>query len=92
MVADPHRVGVYRLRRQLHPFCIERTQRAGHLDRPFRGGHRGLRSQLEVGGETPGALDDHPDGQPEAGRVLRHRDSSIAQPDQLLASHERFDR
>jgi hypothetical protein len=37
-----------------------------------------------VGGETPGVLDDHPDGQPDAGRVLRHRNSSIAQPDQLL--------
>ncbi len=83
VVGDPHRVAVHRLVGPLHPLRGHRGQRPGHRHRLLGGGRRPLRGQLDVRGEAPDAVDDHPHGQPDGGRVGDVHDHPVAQRQRL---------
>ena len=84
VVGHPADVGVHRLGRQLDRLGVERRQRARHLHRAAGGLGCDVGVQLGVRRETPRAVDDDPDRQPDLAVDDRGLQLTVAQLHDLV--------
>ncbi len=82
---DPGDVRVDRLVGQLDRLRVDRAAHLGHLDRLLGHGDRGLRGQVDAGGEAPGAVVHHPDREADVLAVAGRVDPAVAQDQVLVA-------
>jgi hypothetical protein len=82
---DPHRVGVHRLVGEGDPLGGQRGQGLRDVEGPVRRRGRRLRGEVDVRGEPPHAVAQHPDREPGGVLVGGHDHPAVAQLEVLCA-------